>query len=959
MPRFKWVHLSDLHIQEEDSFNRSVVLKALWDDLSKREKLDKCFGKIDAVFFTGDLAYHGQKNEYDLAEEEFLNPMLKILEISGDKLFITPGNHDIDVKKVGQSAEGLKNTLINQERVTKFLEDPRDREIAKRKMDDYIDFFERRFPDRKLDSLGWFYTSEVMIQGKRVVILGLNTAWLCTGETSDEPLLGERQIVEALKSAGEAQLTIALFHHPVGKWRDIDDTDLCESQLRDTCGLWLHGHLHKPDVRTMIVPKGRFVTLPAGAVFDKRKSPNSYSIGLIDLETGKGAVFLRKFENTVWLPDLRSSGEEAGGKVPIEVEGLGEGTAGRVKQGASISCTPISASALPSSLNPFTSVAAESMTAEDIRRLFVGRHTKLDIATKRFGTIIEGQRGTGKSMILRYLSFPVQIRDWLATGRNVQDYLDQRKFTGVYCKLPQGVFDKKDLSVIPESNEREKIFEHMLTAYVSIAVFETMGEAIPHLRVSDKNKERFTSRIERIFRIPEEWLRTAKSLEAVLIACLDALRDEARNVNKFLRDPSNKSFNTYLTLTGTLYDLLRLFQECLEIRSTCFFLLIDDFDVLHDWQQQILFSVAAQRDFALVCFKFGIMSEGKKTGLSGPQRTFRPGDDYDPIELDWVEGGLLHSDYPETINLIAAKRLKEARWDSLLGKNLPDIPKNGTGVQEVIEKTETLMRELFPAWEFGGRLKEEVKQEMYQEWEKDRKKPTKKRSDYFSKYGNARYFQTLARKRLNERFAGYSYIKTISSGIIRQYLEICSEILGLAYKRGWLIEYGTGVSPEVQDDAIRNYSEAFFRNLNKGAGAHSKQDLGGKVSSQAVSDLIEALSDLFYERLHWKGHGEPEILAFALKDHDPYVEAILKVCVRESVLQKFSYPPKTARGGRLQTYILNRRLVPRRSLSALRMQGRIEVTSKDILFALRDSKSFVKEFMPKGFSPDQTSWIKE
>jgi hypothetical protein len=353
------------------------------------------------------------------------------------------------------------------------------------------------------------------------------------------------------------------------------------------------------------------------------------------------------------------------------------------------------------------------------------------------------------------------------------------------------------------------------------------------------------------------------------------------------------------------------------------------------------------------------MSEGKKIDLSGPGRTFRPGDDYDPIDLDWVERGLLHTDYPDALTLIAAKRLKEAGWESLLTKSLPDVPENGTRIEEVIRNTRDITNELFPSWEYGEKLRKEVRQKMYDEWEKAKPKPTRKKSDYFSKYGNARYFQTLRSRQQSERYAGYDYIITISSGIIRQFLEICSEILGLAYKNGWSVEGGTGISAEIQDRAIKDYSEAFFRNLNKGAGSHSKQDLGEKISSEEVSDLIEALSDLFYERLHWKNHGEPEILAFALKDHDPYVEAVLRVCVRESVLQKFSYPPKTAKGGRLPAYILNRRLVPRRSLSALRMQGRIEVTSADVLLALRDRTSFLKKFMPKTYSSEQMSFMKE
>jgi predicted phosphodiesterase len=922
-----------------------MVLSALWEDLKNRDKIDSMISRIDAVFFTGDLVYHGFRSEYQLVDGEFLSPLLDSLYIGSKQLFLVPGNHDIDKTKVGQAARSLNADVKTQDEITALLENESDRDVVGRKMGDYLQFFGSVFSEKEINPLGWFYVGEIMIDNKRVAVLGLNTAWLCTGEQTDQPCLGERQVVEAIKGSGASSLTVALFHHPIGKLRESDDTDLCEAHLRDSCDIWLHGHVHKQSVQSLVVPQGSYISIPSGSVFDTRKSPNAYSVGVVDLDTGKGKVCLRKFDGTQWIPDVSTRHDK--GAVPIALDL-------KQRQGAppvsvTVSCRPATTSALPSNMNPFTFVAAESMGAEDIRRLFVGRHTKLDIATKRFGTIIEGQRGTGKSMILRYLSFPVQIRDWMAKQSDAANYFNEKGYIGVYCKLPQGVFDKQDLTAIPDFIVRTHVFEHKLAAYFCIAAIGTIVEILEYMSMAPKDYQRFAAQLKRIFRDLEKstaaW--TQNDPLDLLTACRDLLRDEARSVDEFLRERSDTPFRSYLTLTGSLCDFLDLFRECAGLRTVSFFLLVDDFDVLHDWQQQILFSAAAQRRFDLVCFKFASMSEGKKTDISSDGHTFRPGDDYDPIVLDWIEKGLLNTDYPDAVALIAAKRLKEAGWDTLLGKNLPEVEQNGTKVNDVIVRTNSLLEHLFMRWEHGQKLRVDIKKEMNQEWQKAEKKPTKKPGDYVSKYGNARYFQELRKKGLGERYAGYGYLTVISSGIIRQFLEIGSEILGLAYKNGWSIEEGRGISAEIQDQAIRQYSESFFQNLNKGAGAYSKQDLGDQVSSQQVADLIEALSELFFERLHSPKHGEPELLAFALKDVTPYIEALLRVCVRESVLQKFSYPPKTAGGPRYPAYVLNRRLVPRRSLSALRMQGRVELTAQDIMLALRNRKAFVKKFLPK------------
>src|SRR3989339_235978 len=121
--------------------------------------------------------------------------------------------------------------------------------------------------------------------------------------------------------------------------------------------------------------------------------------------------------------------------------------------------------------------------------------------------------------------------------------------------------------------------------------------------------------------------------------------------------------------------MIALFKETLRLEHCCVFLLLDDFDVLHDWQQEALFAIAAQRMFDLICFKFGVMSEGVKIRTAGQGRTFRPGDDYDHVFLDMIERGLLRKDYPDAVTLIAAKRIKESGWPGFSEK-IPALTMN-------------------------------------------------------------------------------------------------------------------------------------------------------------------------------------------------------------------------------------------------------------------------------------------
>ena len=64
MDALTWVPLSDLHLKKDFDFNCTVVLEALWEDISKRStRISPELKHIDLIFFTGDLVYHGEFEE--------------------------------------------------------------------------------------------------------------------------------------------------------------------------------------------------------------------------------------------------------------------------------------------------------------------------------------------------------------------------------------------------------------------------------------------------------------------------------------------------------------------------------------------------------------------------------------------------------------------------------------------------------------------------------------------------------------------------------------------------------------------------------------------------------------------------------------------------------------------------------------------------------------------------------
>lgn len=601
-------------------------------------------------------------------------------------------------------------------------------------------------------------------------------------------------------------------------------------------------------------------------------------------------------------------------------------------------------------VNPFSIVAADDLElvnpdhVRQIRSLFISRYTDLPTIEKHYNTILEGQRGTGKTMIMKYLAFETQILEWTQERyRPSTEFLTSpENFIGVYSKLGQGVFDKTDFEAISDNSRRERIFEHRLTLLLLSDTLETMKAVFQHFPPSSESLKRIKQALNSL-------LETNGTIDACLTAndLIRATQDHIsfvsiHEVDKYLGSVSpgggNASeFNPSLTLSGQLIPFLKLLRECCGT-NVPFFLMLDDFDVLEPFQQERVFKTASSRQLSVVCFKFGIMIHGKKVLLSGEGRTFRNSDDFNRIDLDWTQGGL-HEDYQKALIDIANARLTAASlrnpgWRS-------DLPA------------------LLPDWRKGNEIYKEIRVEMETEWDKATEKPTDSKSDYVSKYGSARFFQSLRKKKIRMRYAGLDYITMVSSGVYRQFLEICKLIFDRAHDEGWMASDG-GVRSEVQDAAVREYSEEMIQQFSRTSGDAQALLRGNiEVTSSHMITLIDSLCDVFYSRLHTpagiSGSGEPEIICVAVRgDLNGCLEAdtLLKIAVRESILHRFQYAPKSAGGPDLPAFMLNRRLGPRRDLSIRRMQGRIEVEPEDIVLAANDRKEFFKKMQGKKVDPD-------
>jgi hypothetical protein len=68
----------------------------------------------DLVVFSGDLAFSGKAEEYNLARDWLENPLWPALPdgLPRDRLLLVPGNHDVDRDKVGRGVRAMQEGLL-------------------------------------------------------------------------------------------------------------------------------------------------------------------------------------------------------------------------------------------------------------------------------------------------------------------------------------------------------------------------------------------------------------------------------------------------------------------------------------------------------------------------------------------------------------------------------------------------------------------------------------------------------------------------------------------------------------------------------------------------------------------------------------------------------------------------------------------------------------------------------
>ncbi|MBV5304614.1 MAG: metallophosphoesterase, partial [Chlorobium sp.] len=293
-----WLHVSDFHLSDKGSYNQEVILRSLVESV-KRLRGE---GHVpDLIFATGDIASRGNAKEYEFATK-FFDDLLDAAGLNRDRLFIIPGNHDVD-RKAGKF---LARTLDTKDDADEYFGTETPLPHLTLKFHAFSEWYDsyfntiRSFPTNTTCSPVEILT----INGMRLAVLPLNSALFCIGKDDHQKLfIGRRCLDAAKKQLAAVDLTIALIHHPLDWLCQVERANI-KAALGESVDLLLHGHYHETETESIASANGGYLKLAAGASYQTREWPNSAMYATF--ENNQVTIFPIRYEDSpreVWTLD--------------------------------------------------------------------------------------------------------------------------------------------------------------------------------------------------------------------------------------------------------------------------------------------------------------------------------------------------------------------------------------------------------------------------------------------------------------------------------------------------------------------------------------------------------------------------------------------------------------------------------------------------------------------------------
>ena len=584
-------------------------------------------------------------------------------------------------------------------------------------------------------------------------------------------------------------------------------------------------------------------------------------------------------------------------------------------------------------INPFTYLTPEEIEAEDVISLFVDVFTDFYNVPKPGHTFLNGPRGSGKSMMFRYLLPDCQL---LATKTPLREH----PFFAIYIPIKSTGLRITELERLDNRHAAALLNEHLMTMYIAAISFGSIAKLTESLSLDQSLtaiKDFYTNTFGKILHnsgwyeeLPEV---SNESTPFELFTIMKEVCDSVyRIANGYVNDVAfAHELTPYKGALCTYYDfflpLMRALKRFEFMPQGPIFLLIDDADNLSRTQTMVLNTWVSTRTSSDISLKISTQLK-YKTYATNLNSTIDAPHDYTEVNISAVYTSASEKNhYNQRVREIVKRRLDNAGIEVEPSNYFPPDAKQEAAIKKIAEK----IKKEFPESGRGYRASDDV-----------------------LRYARPMYIASLkgtSKSGSTYSYAGFDQLVHISDGVIRQFLEAASRMHGQM-----LAKYGEKtkkegvqfIEPDIQNNIVKKRADEYlfeeFEKLYK----NEEEDPRALDKAKKLRKLIDALGSAFHQILI-SDRSERRVFSIAFSDEpDKEVLDVLNLGVRNGYFHESGIGRKNGLG-RTRLYILSRLLAPYFLLDPNGFAGYKFVTNEAIKQAMYHPEAFAARIKTRGY----------
>ena len=236
MAQIRWLHISDLHLQKENTARQEQLPNYI-------RKLKSVYCDIGYLFISGDIFYGKDKSVCKKAVVEYIHLLADTLDIEYSNICLVPGNHDLmqvrrntalfhaiegAYKDYFEQHAALGNRIITEDLLM----------LLERTMIEYNETYED-ITGQKAN--GFTQNPHFIRDMGDFYMLHLNTAFL---QKTSEIIVDPNRVDAALREIRGEKPLFVMGHHPLEAFEFTERMQIVNSLIDHQATLYLCGHQH-------------------------------------------------------------------------------------------------------------------------------------------------------------------------------------------------------------------------------------------------------------------------------------------------------------------------------------------------------------------------------------------------------------------------------------------------------------------------------------------------------------------------------------------------------------------------------------------------------------------------------------------------------------------------------------------------------------------------------------------